>query len=228
MRYAVIALAVCGCLRSQGLINAQSCIADHAQRQLKNLEEIARLSAETPMSERMAALIRENAKSAGLVHAWTELTQSDLGRATAAPDIMTSAEVGSQAVYRKEIELRKQLREMLPFDVPGIDSGSDMGGVLGALAGGGPFAIVSTVLGIFLKKKHRQEEVTREQSVIANAAVIEAMNLIRTSPDPQLKKRASEQPNLLRMYADQKMGQYDTRIMRIERGIRDESAPTAE
>lgn len=228
MRRLIPLFALCGCFASEGLMNSQACIADHAQRQIGNLKEIARMSESYPVSPIMADLLRENAKSAIAVQAWAELAQSHIGRAEAPPKILTDAEVGSQTLYRQEIEARKNWSEALPLKVPGIGGGGEFGGILKMLAGGGPFAAISTALGIMLKRKHKQERQTREQSHVANAAAIEAMNLIRMSPDPQLKKRAANQPNLLRMYSEQKLAEYDTRIMRLERGGYEDRIPEAQ
>ena len=90
---------------------------------------------------------------------------------------------------------------------------------MGLLAGGGPFALLSTGLGILLKKKYRAHEKDRQDKKIAKAAAMEAMDLIRTSPDPQIKKRAAKRANLVRVYADRKQDEYETRAMQLERGI---------
>ncbi len=224
MRYLIAALVVCaGCFTSEGLRNSQACISDHAERQVAALTEIARLTADNPLSPRMAELLRDSAMSASRVQAWTQLTQEQLGRATAPPEIMTEAEVGAQALYRQEIELRRKLKEMIPFQIPGAGGSSSGLGSLGtALAGGGPFALVSTIAGIFLKRKSAQARKLKEEKAVSDAAVAEAMKLIRTSPDPEIRKRAGKEPNLVRRYADAKAEEYQSRIMQIEHGAQEE------
>jgi hypothetical protein len=218
MRYLILVVACCGCIATEGLKTSQAAIDDHAKRQIKNLTEVARLTSEYPISPRMAELLRETALSSARVQAWTQLTQEHLGRAEAPTDIMTEAEVGAQALYRQQIELRRRLLSAIPFEIPGVGGGGDLSGIGSALAGGGPFALISMVTGLILKRKSRQAKELKDQKAVSDAAVHEAMEIIRTSPDPQIRKRAAKKANLVRVYAEKKQSEYETRAMQLERG----------
>jgi hypothetical protein len=207
MRYlALVAVVACGCLQTEGLVVSQACIESHAERQMSALQEIARLSSEAPVAERVAELLEQTAQSSARIQTWAELAQADIGRAEAPPAVMSAAEVGAQALYRQEIKRKQEISERLPLQVPG---GRGLSGWLGALAGGGPAGVLTMALGVLLKRKSRQ--VAR-----AKAAATEALNVIAGAP-AEVKAEASKQPNLLRIYSGRKASEYDSRIMELER-----------
>jgi hypothetical protein len=215
MRYLAIAVVVaCGCLPSEGLVTSQSCIGSHAHRQMSALQEIARISAEAPVQERIAELLEDTAQSAARIETWTELTKAHIGRAEAPPEVMTAAETGAQALYRQEIARRQALKESLPLKIPG-GGGKGLSGLLGALAGGGPAALLTTALGVLLKRKSRQARALDDERRRAQAAAREALDVIADAP-AEVKTAAGKLPNLLRVYKNRKASEYDSRIMELE------------
>jgi hypothetical protein len=137
---------------------------------------------------------------------WTSLMREDVGRAENAPDIMTNAEIEEQAIYKSRIDMKKALKEAIPLPLS-PSGGSGLPWVDYGAKGG--LGLITTVLGVLLKKQMGKTRVAED-------AAKEGMEVIGSSSDPDLKKRAANKPNLRRKYVEQKNSNYELEIKQLE------------
>jgi hypothetical protein len=200
-----IGLVIAGCT-SQSIRVAVESVDQRAQVAADALETVARISQSEGLPPAVIAPIQDAYKAVGGIRPWTTLMRADVGRTEAAPQIMTNAEVEEQAIYKSRIDMKNALKEAIPLPLsPGGGSGlpwADVGtkGVLG---------LVTTVLGVLLKKQIGKTRVAED-------AAKEGMEVIGSSSDPDLKKRAANKPNLRRKYVEQKNSNYELEIRQLE------------
>lgn len=197
-------ILVSGCT-AESIKIAVDCTEQRAVATQEALREVARISASQPLPAEVAEPIRRAYEAASGINRWTSLMKKDVGVVESPPVAMTSEEIAQQGLYQSRIDMKNALKEAIPLPLP-----TGGGGIPWTNhAGKGVFGIATTVLGVLLKRKMGQARVAKE-------AAKEALEVIASSNDAELKKRAAEKPNLTREYADKKLSDYNLRIQTLE------------
>lgn len=196
----IAVLIMCsGCFCAESRREAAESISARAIATQRALEEVARISEATPLPPAVVEPLKRAHKSVSGIKPWTELMSEDFGRAKNAPMVSTMNEISAQTLYKQRIAMRRALIESLPISPS--QGGFSFPWTQGAT---GLFGIVSAIFGV---KRAREAGALKK-------VVQKTLNIIGTSPEAQ--KVASEDPDVVRAYADKKNTEYRLRAERLE------------
>jgi hypothetical protein len=194
-----------GCITWESRRAANHCINERAIATTDALQEIARISEATPLPPAVVEPIQRAYEASSGIPAWAALVEKDIGRASAPPKIMTNAETARQGVYQTQIDIRNAIEDQIPLKMPGSE-GSGL--PWGDFAGKGATGVGGVILSLLLAKSKRAESA-------AKRAVKKGLKLIGQSNDPEIKKQAANDPDLVREYAKDKASKYDMRVEQL-------------
>lgn len=193
---------------------SNNCTGKHAARIQTNMTEIARIANAEGLPEPVIELVLDTYESATRVAGWSQLTEADIGRASAPPTIMTTEEIEAQGVYKNDIELKEKIQAAVP--IVGANGGDGIGSLLMTLIGGGGVAAV-------LKGLHGsrgQLKAALGKLSLSEAANADAMDVIAQAPT-EIQALAANKAALAAKYGERKEAERARRIAALEGGNHD-------
>jgi hypothetical protein len=225
MRNSVAGLVVvsvfAGCM-TEGRKIAQESIARLADRQMGSAAKVAEYSRTNPVQPELARLVTSMDEDAYGIKRWTTLTQADFGRAAGEVDLSDEGQARAQAMYEREIAKRNALRAVaaragLPIESPNGET--EVGDVaeMGLKYVLGPAG--ASIFGLLWRGAKKKQRKAEELADRRRRAAREAIQVIGSSKDTEIRKTAAMKRHLLEEYGEMKREEYDERAREIENGV---------